>query len=95
MKRWGKRTVMNRAKLGSVLFLGGLLFVVGAERNDAHADAPVNTPVPVANVKIESGEAVPANAGLKVGSTVAVLGPTYNEHAAAWARSQVAATNSR
>jgi hypothetical protein len=57
---------MNRAKLGSVLFLGGLLFVLAAERNDAHADGAA--PAPVAKTEMASdikGEAVPANAGLK------------------------------
>ncbi|MFO0736206.1 MAG: SUMF1/EgtB/PvdO family nonheme iron enzyme [Labilithrix sp.] len=58
---------MNRAKLGSILFLGGLLFVVVAERNDAHADAPVTTPAAkvVSATADTKPEVVPANAGLK------------------------------
>jgi hypothetical protein len=62
-----KRTLMNRAKLGSILFLGGLLFVVVAERNDAHADAPVTTPAAkvVSATADTKAEVVPANAGLK------------------------------
>ena len=63
MKRWGKRTVMNRAKLGSALFLGGLLFVFAAERNDAHADAP--SPVAEREVAPAKAEAIQANAGVK------------------------------
>ena len=69
---------MNRAKLGSIIFFGGLLLVCGAERNDAYADAPVTT-TPAQAVESKSAavgsdhsvhgtqgsDAVPANAGLK------------------------------
>ena len=63
---------MNYAKLGSVLFFGGLVFVLGAERNDAHADAPTSAPAPevkaaekAEKVTEKVADAIPANAGLK------------------------------
>jgi len=62
---------MKRAKLGSIIFFGGLLLVCGAGRNDAHADAPVTT-TPAQAVESKSAavttghsEVVPTNAGLK------------------------------